>query len=141
MSLLTHAVVPIADEGDARATAAALRPRLGEVEHVVAVHVIEKGGGVVDKAPLEKRQADAEVFLDAAEEALGDAVAVESRVAYDTDVVDAIFAVADDVDATAVAFRPRGGSRIARLLSGDTTTRLARDPAVPTVSLPDPEEP
>lgn len=141
MSLLRRVLVPIASEADARATAAALRPHLDGIERVVAVHVVEKGGGTIDKAPLEKRQADAEEYLAAVEDELGDAVTVETRVAYGTDVVEAIFDVAAGVDATAVAFRPRGGSRLARLLSGDTTARLATDPTVPTVSLPDPEEP
>lgn len=140
MSLLRTVVVPIASEEDARATAAALGPHFEEIERVVVLHVIEKGGGVVDKAPLEKRQSDAESFLDVAEAELGDDVAVDTRIAYGTDVVETIFDVATEEEATAVAFRPRGGSRIVRLLSGDTTARLATEPSVPTVSLPDPED-
>ncbi|MFW5938865.1 MAG: universal stress protein [Halolamina sp.] len=139
MTILRRVLVPIAEESDARATAAALRPHVGGIEQIVAVHVIEKGGGVPDKAPLEKRQADADEYLDTFEAAIDDAVPVEKRVAYGTDVVETIFDVATDVDATAVAFRPRGASRFVRLLSGDTASRLATNPTVPTVSLPDPE--
>jgi nucleotide-binding universal stress UspA family protein len=140
VSLLRRALVPVADEDDAVATARALRPHAGRIETVVAVHVIEKGGGAIDKAPLEKRQGDAEDCLAVAETELGDAVAVETRIAYGTDVVEAISDTADEVDATAIAFRARGGSRIVRLLSGDTTARLATHPTVPTVSLPDPDD-
>ena len=140
MSLLRRALVPVADEDDAVATVRALRPHAGRIETVVAVHVIEKGGGAVDKAPLEKRQGDAEDCLAVAEAELGASVGVETRVAYGTDVVETVADVAADVDATAVAFRARGGSRLVRLLSGDTTTRLATNPTVPTVSLPDPED-
>jgi nucleotide-binding universal stress UspA family protein len=140
VSLLNRVLVPIASEADARATAAALRPHLDGIDRVVVLHVIEKGGGVVDKAPLEKRQADAEEFLGVAEAEVADDVTVDTRVAYGTDVVETVFDVATEVDATAVAFRPRGGSRIARLLSGDTATKLATNPMIPTVSLPDPED-
>ncbi|WP_121820859.1 universal stress protein [Halostella salina] len=140
MTLLDHLVVPVASEADAKATCDALRPHLGAVERVTAVHVIEKAGGAVDKAPLEKRREDAAEFLAVVESEIGGSVAVDTRTAFDTDVVDAIFAAATDAGATAVAFRPRGGSRIVRLLSGDTATGLVTDPEIPVIALPDPAE-
>jgi nucleotide-binding universal stress UspA family protein len=140
MALLDHVLVPVASEDDAEATCAALVPYLDEVQRVTAVHVIEKAGGAMDKAPLEKRQEDAAEFLALVDSRLGDRVAVDTRTAYGTDVVDALFDEAASAGATAVVFRSRGGSRIRRLLSGDTSTRLVSDPDLPVVSLPTLEE-
>lgn len=142
MALFDHLLVPVADDDDARTTARALAPHLEEVGRVTVVHVVEKGGGVVDKAPLGKRRADGRRFLAALETALAEtspSVPVETRIVFGTDVADTIVATATDVGATAVAFRPRGGSRLARLLSGDTATRLVSDPEVTVVSLGTPE--
>lgn len=140
MALLDHVLVPIASEEDAEATAAALGPYLEEVQRVTAVHVIEKAGGAIDKAPLEKRQEDAAEFLAIVDSRLSDRVAVDTRTAYGTDVVEALLEAAADAGATAIAFRPRGGSRIRRLLTGDTATRLVIDAEIPVVSLPDASE-
>jgi nucleotide-binding universal stress UspA family protein len=135
MSLLNHVVVPVADETDATVTATALTPHMSDIRRITVVHVIEKGGGVVDKAPMEKRQADAREFLSAVESRLGDEVVVERRLEFGTNVAETIVDVALDVSATAIAFRPRGGTRLARLLSGDTAARLVTAPELPVVSL------
>lgn len=140
MSVLTHVVVPVASETDAEATCEALDPYLDGIERVTAVHVIEKGGGAVDKAPLGKRREDAAEFLAVVDARLGDAVAVDTRTAFGTDVVETIFDEALDAGATAIAIRPRGGSRIVRLLTGDTATRLVTDAPIPVVALPEPTE-
>lgn len=140
MELLGRIVVPVADVDDAVATAAALSPYLDRVRHITAVHVIEKGGGVVDKAPIEKRRADAAVLLSTFEDRLNGAVTVDTRVAFGTDVVDTIVETALDVDAAAVVFHPRGGSRLTRLLSGDTAGRLVTGATLPIVSLAEVEQ-
>lgn len=140
MPILSHTVLPVASDDDAEETCAALRPYLDSVDHVTAVHVIEKGGGAVDKAPLAKRRSDAEEFLGIVESSLCDDVAVDTRIAFGTDVVETIFEEVRAVDATAVAFRPRGGSRIVQFLAGDTANKLVTDPALPVISLPEPAE-
>lgn len=136
MSLLQRIVVPVATPEDAQQTCRALEAHLDEVNVVIAVHVIEKGGGAMDKAPLEKREADAEEILGIVENRLSDEVAVDGRVVYDTDVVDGIFGAAEDADATAVVFVSREGGRLIRLLSGDTATRIVSEATVPVVALP-----
>jgi nucleotide-binding universal stress UspA family protein len=141
MELLGQIVVPVADEDDAAATATALSPYLDRIEHITAVHVIEKGGGVIDKAPVEKRRADAAALLSTFEERLDGTVAVDTRVAFGTDVVDTIVETALDVNAAAVVFYPRGGSRLTRLLSGDTAGRLVAGATLPIVSLAEVEQP
>jgi nucleotide-binding universal stress UspA family protein len=136
MSILQRIVVPVATPEDAQETCRALEPHLDEVDAVIAVHVIEKGGGTMDKAPLEKREEDAEEILGIVENHLGDEVAVDTRVIYDTDVVDGIFGAADDADATSVVFVSREGGRLVRLLSGDTATRIVSEATIPVVALP-----
>lgn len=139
MSMLDHVLIPIASEDDATVTCAALAPHLDDVERVTAVHVIEKAGGAIDKAPIGKRREDAAEYLAIVETSLGDQVAVDTRTAFGTDVVETIFDQAADVGATAIAFCPRGGGRIVRLLTGDVATRLVTDPDLPVVSLPIPD--
>ena len=137
MSLFHHPLVPVADADDAAATADALRPHLDAVERLTVVHIVQKAGGAVDKAPLAKRRADATRFLSTLETRLEDhEVAVETAVTFGTDVAETVVQTATDVDATAVAFRPRGGSRLVRWLSGDTAVRLVSNPELPVVALP-----
>ncbi|EMA42430.1 UspA domain protein [Halococcus saccharolyticus DSM 5350] len=56
---------------------------------------------------------------------------------YGTDVAETVFKVADDVDASAIAFTPREGSRWLKLLSGDTANALISESERPVVVLPD----
>jgi nucleotide-binding universal stress UspA family protein len=128
--------VPVADPEDAAATAAAIGRHLGGIRRVSALHVIETGGGAIDKAPMARRSvADANALLSTVESRLGNRVPAETRVEFGTNVADTIVAIALDVGATAVAFRPRGGNRLVRFLSGDTASKLPADPEPPVVSL------
>ena len=140
MSILQRVVVPVATEEDAEVTCAALNPYLDEVEMVIGVHVIEKAGGGIDKAPLEKREEDAAAILELAESTLRDTVAVETRVAYGTSVAETLFDEAAEANATALAFCPRGGNRFVQILAGDTASKLVTSPRLPVVSLPEPED-
>lgn len=140
MSLLNHVLVPVASEQDVETTCTALEPYLDEIERVTAIHVIEKAGGGIDKAPIAKRREDAAEYLAIVDARLSDEVAVDTRTAFGTDVVETIFDEAAAVSATAIGVCPRGSSRIVRLLSGDTAARLVTDPELPVVSLPTPEE-
>ena len=114
-----------------------MQPYLEGTERVTAVHVIEKGGGVPDKAPLEKRREDASDFLAIVDSILSSSIAVDTRTVFATEMVPALFSEAADVEADAIVFRARGGSRIKRILAGDITTNLVTDPTIPVVSLPD----
>jgi nucleotide-binding universal stress UspA family protein len=130
-ALLGHVLLPVADEDDARATAAALAPY--GPEHVTALHVVEKGSGVPDKTPVEQSEALAEESYAAVRAVFPDA---DDRTAYARDVVDAIFEAADEVGATAIAYRARDGNRLFRFLSGDRSIKLVTDADRPVIALP-----
>jgi nucleotide-binding universal stress UspA family protein len=139
-ALLDHVVVPIASDGDATATCAALGPYLDEIERITAVHVIEKGDGSVDKAPMETRRSDGAEFLAIVDARIAGDVALDTRIEFGTDVVETLFEAAIEVGATSIGVRHRGGSRIVQILAGDTGRKLVTDPKVPVVSLPTPRE-
>jgi len=129
--LLSHVLLPVAHEEDARATAERLEPY--EPEHVTALHIVEKGGGVPDKTPVEQSEEVAEASFAAVRESFPDA---DDHRAYSRDVVGAVFDAAEETDATAVAYRPRGGNRLTQFLSGDLSLKLVTKCNVPVVALP-----
>jgi nucleotide-binding universal stress UspA family protein len=129
--LLAHVLLPVANEEDALATAAALEPY--RPERVTALHVVEKGGGVPDKTPVEQSEELAEETYAAVRTVFPDA---GEHTAYARDVVSAIHEAADEVGASAIAYRSRGGSRIMQFLSGDLSLKLVTDADRPVIALP-----
>jgi nucleotide-binding universal stress UspA family protein len=129
--LTRHALVPVAGDEDARTTARALEPY--EFERITALHVVEKGEGVPDKTPVEQSERKAEAAFDAFRETFPDA---ETAITYRRDVVEGIVEVADDLDASAIVFVPRGGARILQWLAGDRSLRLITEADRPVVSIP-----
>ncbi|GAA0192932.1 universal stress protein [Halobaculum roseum] len=133
--LLSRVVVPVASEADAADTAAAFAAHGADAGDVTLVYVVEKAGGAPDKAGVEQREAAAQEAFDTFDAAMPD-VTVDREIAYATDVVDGILAVAGDVDATAIVFTPRDGGRFVRMLTGDVAMRLITEADRPVVSLP-----
>jgi len=134
-------VVPVANNEDAAATTAALRPHVsGSDSTVIAVHVIEKAGGAPDKASVEQRELQAEeIFATFTDGFGGIELALETELRFGTDVASSIIGAAHDRDASAIVFTPRGGSRWRKLLTGDVTHRLVTNSDVPILVLPDRE--
>lgn len=131
-SLTEHLVVPVADEEDAIATATALeRYRFGQI---TLVHVVEKGEGAPDKLPVEQAETRATEAFAAFREIIP---GVAEEMAYSSDVVGAVRDVADDAEASAIAFHPRGGSRIVQFLAGDRALKLVMDTDRPVIALPE----
>ncbi|EMA55283.1 MULTISPECIES: universal stress protein [Halococcus] len=137
--LFETVVLPVASAEDARTTCAAAAAHLRRTGgRAVVVHVIEKTGGAPDKASVEQREEGAEETFAAAREACdATEITVETRLEYGTDVAETVFKVANDVDASAVAFTPREASRWIKLLSGDVANALINGGERPVVVLPD----
>jgi len=135
--LLAHVLLPVVDEDDARKTARALDPY--DPDHVTALHVVEKSEGAPDKAPVEQSEEIAEESYAAVREFFPDA---DEHTGYARDIVGAIFDTAGEVDASAIAYRSRGGNRLVQFLSGDRSLKLVTQAERPVIALPrtDPDE-
>ena len=131
MTLLDHVLVPVAHPEDARKTAESLEPY--DPERVTVLHVVEKGGGVPDKTPVEQSESMAGECYAAVREMFPDA---DDHTAYGRDVVGKIFEAAEAVDASAIAYRSRGGGRIVQFLTGDLSLKLVTRAERPVIALP-----
>lgn len=130
-------IVPAASPDDGERTAAALAEYLTPASSVIVVNVIEKGGGVPDKASMEQREEYADEIFERVRRVLESTDAtVETDVLYGTDVVERIFTEATERNADTVVFTPRKGNRLAELLTGDVARRLIKEASVPVVALP-----
>lgn len=133
--LLSHVLVPVANEDDARETARALAAY--EPTAVTTLHVVEKGGGAPDKTPVWVSEETAESAFAAFKGVLPMA---ESHTAYGSDIVETILETAAELDVSAIAYRPRGGGRVMRFLSGDLTLKLVTEADCPVITLPPAED-
>lgn len=129
--IMSHLLVPVAHEKDARATARALHRY--SPERVTVLHVVEKGNGVPDKTPVEQSEQIAADSFAAFRSVFPDAGA---EITYARDVVGAIFEMADEVGASAIAYRSRGGNRLMQFLSGDLSLKLVTKGDRPVIALP-----
>ena len=137
--LLQRVLVPVASIHDAKATCDALIPycSAGGTE-IIAVHVIEKAGGSLDKASVEQRELETEEMFDVIREHLGELdIELLTEIRFGTSVAHAVVETAHEMNVSSIAFTPRGGSKWVKLLAGDVTTELINESDVPIVVLPD----
>lgn len=137
-SLLSRVVLPIAGPDDAAATAEAAIPHVAEAGgSVMAVYVVEKAGGAIDKASVEQREEFAEEAFEIVRASCETAgVECTTEIVYDTDVVESIIEAARERDATAIVFSPRRGSRWVDLLSGNLSAHLVKEADRPVIAFP-----
>lgn len=133
--LLSKVVIPVADEDVAETTARAAQGYLDDDSEVVLVHVVSED----DDESESEWEAFAEDAFDSARAVLGSA-GVSTEIRQGEDVVETVFAVADDVEASAVAFRSRGGSRWRQIMAGDVARELVTEARHPVVVLPRADE-
>lgn len=129
--LLEHVLVPVANEQDARATAERLADY--EPQRVTVLHVVEKGGGGLDKTPVSYSK---EVAADAFEAFHDVFPAATTETAYASNIVQEIHTSTENIDASAIAFRSRGGHRLLQFLSGDRSLKLITGAEIPVIVLP-----
>ncbi len=129
--ILSHILVPVANKEDALGTAEALDSY--SPGQVTTLFVVEKGEGVPDKTPVEQSEEMAERAFAAVRTVFPDA---KTKTVYSRSIVDAIFQSADEVDASAIVFRSRGGNRLLQLLSGDLALKLVTQADRPVIALP-----
>ncbi len=129
--LLDNVLVPVANETDARRTARALAPY--DPAHVTTLHVVEKGEGVPDKTPVSQSKEMAAESFAAVNEVFPDA---DDHTAYGRNVVNSILDAADEIDASAIAYRAREGGRLVMFLSGDLSLKLVTQADRPVIALP-----
>lgn len=131
-NITSHVVVPIATADDARRTATTVREY--EFDRVTAVHVIEQTKNALDPISPEQATERADVAFSAFREVIPDA---DTERVFRNDVIQGILDVAREVEAGAIAFCPRGGSRFIQFLSGDVTLRLVTEADRPVIALPE----
>ncbi|WP_122090750.1 universal stress protein [Halalkalicoccus subterraneus] len=135
--LFERVLLPVASEQDAALTCDRLFEETDEIGTLVALHVIEKAGGGIDKASVEQREENAESIFDVVDERTRDSTAtVEHRISYGTDVTETILADAREEDASVIVFVPRESNRWINLLTGDTTYSLVSETDRPVLVLP-----
>lgn len=144
MSLGKRILLPLASPEDARRTTTALRevfPTAPEGAVVLPLHIIEKGGGSLDKVSVEAQKEQAEeLFIQAIPELEAAGFEVEPQMIFATDVVVAICEAALEHDATAIVFLPRAGGTLSKLLAGNLSDRLITQSPVPVTTLPQPAD-
>lgn len=136
--LFHRVLLPLASVSDAELTVESVLEHLGtDVEELVVVHVIEKGGGSIDKAPLERRQRDAADIFEVVESLIAETdIAIETEILYGQSVTETIFDAASTHGTTAICFSPREANRLINLLTGDVAYSLITESKLPVVVLP-----
>ena len=111
-------IAPVANPDDVTRTVRAVDDRLDpNRSKLTFVNVVEKGGGAIDKAPVEAQRENAVDAFEVVEAELTDRFEVDTLLLYGSDVVEEIMDSADEMDATAILFVPRPGGTIALFLS------------------------
>ncbi|NGM70569.1 universal stress protein [Natronolimnobius sp. AArcel1] len=135
--LLKRILVPVANEDDAYTTCHGIKNHLDGCTELHAIHIIKKGGGAPDKAPIDLRREQAEALFEILETELADtACELSTELRYGTNVLTEIIAAAEENDATAIAFTPRSSGRITKVLTGNKTQKLVSKNHVPVIVLP-----
>lgn len=131
MDLLSHVLLPVASETDARETVRAFEPY--NPDRVTALYVVKKGDGAPAKTPVERSEAIASDAFEAVQAVFPDA---ETEITYSSNVIESIIETTLERDVSAIVYRSRGGGRVVQFLSGDRSLKLVSNAPVPVIALP-----
>jgi len=129
-SLLSNVLLPVAEEADARRTAAQLDKY--DPGEITALYVIKKGSGPSATPVSKSGERGAEAFA-AVREYFSD-IAMET--VFSDDIVATILEHGEEIDASAIVFSSRGGNRLLQFLTGDKTLKLVTKADRPVVTIP-----
>lgn len=136
--LMRRVLVPVASLEDTEATCQAILPHLSEdTETVVLLHVINQTEGYIDPASPKHLEEEAEKMFRVAQDSVGPDLPLQTSLRFGTNVVDEIKESAAEHDATAIAFRPRPGGVLTKLVPEDTQARLITEAPCPVIAFPD----
>jgi nucleotide-binding universal stress UspA family protein len=135
-SLFERILVPLADPDDAGRTARALRPHVDADSELVLTHVAEGSGPETEIARGRNYFAEEtyETFINVLDR---EQIRLEWVTLQGREVAEAVIDGTAAVDATLIAFTPRGLDGWARIISGDPGGRLMRDANVPVMVFPE----
>lgn len=135
-ALFERILVPLADPEDAAQTARSLRPHLEAGTSLVITHVVEGQGPDVEIARGRDRFAEEtyETFIGVLDR---EDVQLEWVTLYGREVAETVIDGSSAVEATLIAFVPRGLTRWARTVSGDPASRMIQHAHVPVMVFPD----
>jgi nucleotide-binding universal stress UspA family protein len=137
--LLSHIILPIASPEDAEQTCMAVLPDIqGTTVLITAVHVIEMSSGwASESAPREYRHEWANEALEVVVRyARGHGIDVDKRVIFEHEVTAGIIRLAEEVDASAIVFTPRGSGRLRSLFSTGVAFTLVKKATRPVIVFP-----
>lgn len=136
-----HILLPLATKRDAKESCAALAPYLTAPEgSIVALHIIEKRSGFIDKAPLAAQEERAEEIFEVVKDEFTDEdVIIETDLRYSPNILNEILSAAKNHQVDAIMFRPRNTNRLLKLLSGDKALKLLMNSPYPIFVLPSPD--
>lgn len=140
-NLFETVLVPIASPDDADSTARSVHRYVPQHAEIIVVHVIEKGEGVPDKASVDQRRRYAEHVYERFLRTFPDGSAtIRMQTLYGRNVAATIVDAAIEANATIIAFTPRGGTRLMKLLTGDRAGKLVTNDKIPVIALPNQPE-
>lgn len=136
--LFRNTLLPVASLEDAEASAEAVLPAIGHAGGVLtAVHIVDIGNGWTRQGPTFYRQDLADDILGLIERhGRSYGMTVRKKVLYEQDIAEAIVRVADQIDASAIVFTPRGSGRWLSFFSRNTALELVKNAPRPVVVFP-----
>lgn len=141
--LLRRIVLPVASREDAHETCKAAFPYITNANgEAIAVYVVETTPSGINKASPTALTDYGKQALEIVEDYGNEyGLPVQTEIQYGSIVREAVFDLAQSEEATSIGFIPRSGSRIGKLLRGDTARSLITQNELPVLVFPRTEPP